>query len=182
VRVAWVALPKKPGTETSQLLNVRARPFTWVMSLIWKTPARLVFGPCSGVPALVGVVERRTTSPGAAAFGPGWKLGALGSLNADVYPERRPLACWLRACRLRSTLKVPPTPALSPGPGETTLARSGRGLYEPTDAVARVCTGVPVAETGSRLATPAPPTAPEAEAARIATAASAAAVVVRCLT
>jgi hypothetical protein len=79
--VAW---PKRPGTETIQLLKVRMRPFVFATSLIWKTPARFVFGPCSGVPAIVGVVESRTTSPGAAALGPGWKLGAFGSLNAAV--------------------------------------------------------------------------------------------------
>jgi hypothetical protein len=78
-------LPKKPGTVTIQLLNARFTPRARAVSLIWKTPARLVFGPCSGVSTMVGVVERRTTRrPGAAAFGPGWKLGLLGSLNADV--------------------------------------------------------------------------------------------------
>jgi hypothetical protein len=84
VSVAVVALPKKPGTVTIQLLNVRTRPFVFAMSLIWKTPARFVFGPCSGVPAIVGVVESRTTSPGAAASGPGWKVGLVGSLKAAL--------------------------------------------------------------------------------------------------
>jgi hypothetical protein len=36
VKVAVVALPKKPGTPTIQLLNVFSRPFVFVMSLIWK--------------------------------------------------------------------------------------------------------------------------------------------------
>jgi hypothetical protein len=77
-------LPKNPGTVTIQLLNVRVRPFAWETSLIWNTPARLVFGPWRGVPAMVGVVERSTTRPGAAAFGPGWKVGAFGSLKAAL--------------------------------------------------------------------------------------------------
>jgi hypothetical protein len=84
VRVAVVALPKNPAEVTIQLLNVWIRPFVVAMSLIWKTPARLVFGPCSGVPAIAGVVESRTTRPGAAASGPGWKVGLLGSLKAAV--------------------------------------------------------------------------------------------------
>jgi len=52
-------------------------------------------GPNAAAPGLVvllsttptvdgAVVERRTTRPGAAAFGPGWKVAACGSLNADV--------------------------------------------------------------------------------------------------
>jgi hypothetical protein len=50
VSVARTFFPKKPGTVTIQLWNVRRRPLTFETSLIWKTPARLVFGPCSGVP------------------------------------------------------------------------------------------------------------------------------------
>ena len=84
VKFAVVAFPKKPGTDTIQLLKVRMRPFVFVMSLIWKTPARFVFGPCNGVPAIVGVVDSSTTRPGAAASGPGWNDGACGSLNAAV--------------------------------------------------------------------------------------------------
>src|SRR5215467_13043503 len=84
VSVACWALPKKPALVTIQLLMVLVMPFELVTSLIWKTPARLVFGPWSGVPATVGVVESRTTRPGAAALGPGWNVGALGSLKAGV--------------------------------------------------------------------------------------------------
>jgi hypothetical protein len=71
VRVAFFPFPKKPGEVTIQLLKVRVSPFACEMSLTWKTPARFVFRPCSGVPATLGVVESRTTRPGAAAFGPG---------------------------------------------------------------------------------------------------------------
>src|SRR5215470_4214834 len=84
VRVARFALPKKPGLVTIQLLNVRLSPYARETSFTWKTPARFVFGPCSGVLAILGVVDRSTTRPGAAAFGPGWKLGLLGSLKAAV--------------------------------------------------------------------------------------------------
>jgi hypothetical protein len=64
--------------------------------LIWKTPARFVFEPWSGVPAMVGVVESRTTSPGAAAFVPGWNVGAFGSRNAGLNRESSAFACVLR--------------------------------------------------------------------------------------
>jgi hypothetical protein len=45
VSLAWTFWPKKPGTLTIQLLKVRRRPLALETSLIWKTPARLVFGP-----------------------------------------------------------------------------------------------------------------------------------------
>src|SRR5262249_14612264 len=144
VSVACVALPKNPGTVTSQLLNVCVRPFAWVTSLIWNTPARLVFGPCSGVPSTVGVVERRTTSPGAAEFGPGWKLVAFGSLYADENPESSEFAAAVRACSEMPTLNVPPTPAVSPAPGETMLAATG------VVRAGGAWTGLPAAETGSQ--------------------------------
>jgi hypothetical protein len=51
VSVAVVDLPKKPGTLTIQRLKVLIRPFVLATSLMWKTPARFVLGPCSGVPA-----------------------------------------------------------------------------------------------------------------------------------
>src|SRR5262245_60488604 len=84
VSVARTDLPKKPGDVTTQLLKVRFRPSIFAMSLTWKTPARFVFGPWSGVPVTVGVVEGSTTSPGAAVLGPGWNVGLLGSLKAAV--------------------------------------------------------------------------------------------------
>src|SRR5262245_13073226 len=92
VSVALFAFPKKPGEVTIQLLNVLLRPCTRETSFTWKTPARLVFAPWSGVFAIVGVVESSTTSPGAAAFGPGWNVGLLGSLKAALYPASRRLA------------------------------------------------------------------------------------------
>jgi hypothetical protein len=49
----------------------------------WKTPARLVRGPTSGVPGMLGVVESVTTRPGAPRSGPGRKVAADGSLIDD---------------------------------------------------------------------------------------------------
>src|SRR5262245_66639790 len=96
---------------------------------------------------MVGVVERSTTRPGAAAFGPGWKVGAWGSLKADLKPESNVSACAVCAWSDTSTLNVPPIPALSPGPGEMTVACTGAVSYE---AAPDFWTAVPAAETGSQ--------------------------------
>src|SRR5215813_2320323 len=80
VSVTW-PVPKNPGDVTCHALNVCIRLSTLATVLSWNTPARLVFGPCSGVPAIVGVDESRTTRPGAPGSGPGWNVGAFGSLK-----------------------------------------------------------------------------------------------------
>src|SRR5262249_28047229 len=81
VSTAFVLTPKKPGTVICQSLNVWFRPWVFDTAFSWNTPARLVFGPCNGVPGRFGVVESSTTRPGAPGSGPGWKVGLFGSLK-----------------------------------------------------------------------------------------------------
>jgi hypothetical protein len=75
-------VPKKPGEVTCQAFQVSRSPATLATVLSWNTPARLVLGPCSGVPALVGVDDSSTTSPGAPGSAcPGPNAGPDGSLK-----------------------------------------------------------------------------------------------------
>ena len=72
----------KPAFPICHVFHVWVSPpFTVPTPLIWNRPARLVFGPWNGVPGVVGVVDRSTTSPGAPPFGPGAKVGAVGLLK-----------------------------------------------------------------------------------------------------
>ncbi len=72
----------KPAFPICQVFHVWVNPpLTVPTPLIWNRPARFVFGPWNGVPGVVGVVDRSTTSPGAPPLGPGTNVGAVGLLK-----------------------------------------------------------------------------------------------------
>src|SRR5712671_5505849 len=100
----------------------RVRPWWRDTEFSWNTPARLAFGP----PAALGVVDSVTTRPGAFGSGkPGPNVAAGGRFSPGRYPweadsSRLPVA--FRARAMRSTVKSPPVPAMSPGRGLVTTS------------------------------------------------------------
>ena len=62
----------KPALPICQVFHVWVSPpFTVPTPLIWKRPARLVFGPWNGVPGVLGVVDSVHDESGSAAVGAG---------------------------------------------------------------------------------------------------------------
>ena len=71
------------GLTTCHVFQASARPPTSATPLSWNSPARFVSGPCNGVPALFGVVERSTTRPGAPGSGPEWNESDCRDARGD---------------------------------------------------------------------------------------------------
>jgi hypothetical protein len=77
--------------------------------------------------------------------------GAVRVDEGRAVAQSSAFACALRACRERSTVNVPPLPALLPACGEMTDSFSGAELYESSDIeLLLLWTAVPAAETGSQ--------------------------------
>src|SRR5262245_54680539 len=118
-------VPKKPGAPTCQSLKVVCKLCTRSTALSWNTPARFAFGP----PAACGVVDSRTTRPGAPGSGrPGPKVFEPGRFRNGWYPfaaERVSLSDGVRACSEISTLKTPPAPATPSSLGVITSTTTG---------------------------------------------------------
>src|SRR5260370_6987429 len=141
----------------------RMRPWWRDAEFSWNTPARLAFGP----PAALGVVDSVTTRPGAFGSGkPGPNVAAGGRFSPGWYPWEAdssllPVAFWASA--LRSTVKSPPAPAMSPGRGLVTtslIAGLEPEFWAWPATVAKAVGAPPSTKTPPPLNPPPPPAHP----------------------